>query len=54
MNFWYMRKPRVETAGYVSLRGVRPQPEWKLLDRESGEEIFCAAEFDAIEQWLDS
>jgi hypothetical protein len=45
---------RAETAGYVLLRGVRPQPKWKLLDRESGEEIFCAAELDAIEQWLDS
>lgn len=45
---------RAETAGYVLLRSVRPQPEWKLLDRESGEEIFCAAELDAIEHWLDS
>lgn len=45
---------RAGTAGYALLRGVSPQPEWKLLDRESGEEIFCAAELDAIEQWLDS
>ncbi|WP_157104308.1 hypothetical protein [Nocardia kruczakiae] len=45
---------RAETTGYVLLRSVRPQPEWKLLDRESGEEVFCAAELDAIEEWLDS
>ncbi|MBF6245453.1 hypothetical protein IU471_17965 [Nocardia elegans] len=45
---------RAESAGYVLLRSVRPQPEWKLLDRESGEEVFCAAELDAIEQWLES
>ncbi|MDR7167150.1 hypothetical protein J2W56_000868 [Nocardia kruczakiae] len=45
---------RAETTGYVLLRSVRPQPEWKLLDRESGEEVFCAAELDAIEDWLDS
>lgn len=45
---------RAETAGYVLLRGVRPQPEWKLLDRESGEEVFYTAELNAIEQWLDS
>ncbi|WP_063065308.1 hypothetical protein [Nocardia violaceofusca] len=45
---------RAETIGYVLLRSVRPQPEWKLLDKESGEEVFCAAELDAIEQWLDS
>ncbi|MCC3313975.1 hypothetical protein [Nocardia africana] len=45
---------RAETAGYVLVRGVRPQLEWKLLDRESGDEIFCAAELDAIEHWLDS
>ncbi|NKY43398.1 hypothetical protein [Nocardia cerradoensis] len=45
---------RADTAGYVLLRSVRPQPEWTLLDRESGEEIFRAAELGAIEQWLDS
>ncbi|MFF0499602.1 hypothetical protein ACFYU5_24610 [Nocardia aobensis] len=45
---------RAETTGYVLLRSVRPQPEWKLLDKESGEEVFCAAELDAIERWLDS
>ncbi|WP_290047856.1 hypothetical protein [Nocardia nova] len=45
---------RAETAGYCLLRSVRPQPEWKLLDRESREEVFCTAELDAIEQWLDS
>lgn len=45
---------RAESAGYVLVRGVRPRPEWKLLDRESGEEVLCAAELAAIEQWLDS
>ncbi|MFF0454563.1 hypothetical protein [Nocardia africana] len=45
---------RAEAAGYVLVRSVRPRPEWKLLDRESGEEIFCAAELDTIEHWLDS
>ncbi|WP_157126170.1 hypothetical protein [Nocardia mikamii] len=45
---------RAETAGYVLLRSVGPQPEWKLLDRESGDEIFRSAGVDAIEQWLDS
>ncbi|MBF4997156.1 hypothetical protein IRT45_08310 [Nocardia sp. BSTN01] len=45
---------RAETADYVLLRSLRPQPEWKLLDRESGEEVFRADELDAIEQWLDS
>lgn len=45
---------RAEIAGYVLLRSVRPQPEWKLVDREGGEEIVRTAELDAIEQWLDS